>query len=73
MITHQSKTNIEPELPPMDEGWWASVLSDEEIQEPDLGESDNKTSLSSSALMVDWEKVQSVFDQIGRASCRERV
>lgn len=62
MITHQSKTNIEPELPPMDEGWWASVLSDEEIQEPDLGESDNKTTLSSSALMVDWEKVQSVFD-----------
>jgi small subunit ribosomal protein S1 len=62
MITHQSKTNIEPELPPMDEGWWASVLSDEEIQEPDLGESDNKTMLSSSALMVDWEKVQSVFD-----------
>ncbi|MDX9850523.1 MAG: S1 RNA-binding domain-containing protein [Anaerolineaceae bacterium] len=62
MITHQSKTNIEPELPPMDEGWWASVLSDEEIQEPDLGESENKTTLSSSALMVDWEKVQSVFD-----------
>jgi len=46
----------------MDEGWWASVLSDEEIQEPDLGESANKTTLSSSALMVDWEKVQSVFD-----------
>lgn len=62
MLTHQSKVNSEPELPPMDEGWWASILADEEIQEPDLADNDSKASLSTSALMVDWEKVKSVFD-----------
>jgi small subunit ribosomal protein S1 len=62
MFNHQSKINNEPEIPPMDEGWWESVLADEEIQEPDMGDRDNRISLSTSAMMVDWAKVQSVFD-----------
>ena len=62
MINHQSKINNDPELPPIDEGWWASVLADEEIQEPDMGDIDSKISLYSNALMVDWKKVQSIFD-----------
>lgn len=62
MFTHQSKINNEPELPPMDEGWWASVLADEEIQESAKAETDTKISLSTSTLMVDWEKVKSIFD-----------
>lgn len=59
---HQSKINNDPELPPMDEGWWASVMADEEILEPDVQDSETRISLSTGALMVDWEKVQSVFD-----------
>lgn len=62
MFTHQSKIKNEPELPPMDEGWWASILADEEILEPDVQDSETRISLSTGALMVDWEKVTSVFD-----------
>jgi small subunit ribosomal protein S1 len=59
---HLSKIKKEPELPPMDEGWWASILADEEILEPDVQDSETRISLSTGALMVDWEKVTSVFD-----------
>jgi small subunit ribosomal protein S1 len=62
MISHQRKSHLEPDLPPMDEGWWASVLADEEIVEPDTLEGESKLSLSTGSLMVDWEKVQAVFD-----------
>jgi small subunit ribosomal protein S1 len=62
MLTHQSKINIEPELPPLDEGWWDSVLADEENLEPEVQDGEARISLSTGALMVDWEKVQSVFD-----------
>lgn len=63
MISHQSKSKQEPELPPIDEGWWASVLADEKIVEPEIQDGESKFSLSTGSLMVDWEKVQSVFDQ----------
>jgi small subunit ribosomal protein S1 len=62
MFMYQSKIKNEPELPPMDEGWWASILADEEILEPDVQDSETRISLSTGALMVDWEKVTSVFD-----------
>ena len=62
MISHQSKTNTEPDLPPMDEGWWTSVLADEETLESESQDGESRISLSTGALMVDWEKVQSVFD-----------
>lgn len=62
MFVHQSKINNEPEIPPMDEGWWASVLADEEVQDLETQDGETRTSLSTGVLMVDWEKVQSVFD-----------
>ncbi len=62
MLNHQSKINKEPEIPSMDEGWWASVLADREMQEPEFEDIENKISLSCNAMMVDWERVQSVFD-----------
>jgi small subunit ribosomal protein S1 len=63
MLTHQSKTNIEPDLPPMDEGWWASVLADEVTLDSESQDGETRISLSTGALMVDWGKVQSVFNQ----------
>ncbi len=62
MINHQRKSHLEPDLPPMDEGWWASVLSEEELIESESQDGENKLALSTGSLMVDWEKVQSVFD-----------
>ncbi|HSM24699.1 MAG TPA: S1 RNA-binding domain-containing protein [Anaerolineaceae bacterium] len=62
MISHQSKSKTVPDLPPMDEGWWASVLADEEVIEPEIQDGEARLSLSTGALMVDWEKVQAVFD-----------
>jgi small subunit ribosomal protein S1 len=47
----------------MDEGWWASVLSEEDLIESETQDGDNRLALSTGSLMVDWEKVQSVFDQ----------
>lgn len=63
MINHQRKSHQEPDLPPMDEGWWASVLSEEDLIESETQDGDNRLALSTGSLMVDWEKVQSVFDQ----------
>lgn len=62
MFKHQSKISNEPDYPPMDEGWWEAVLADEEMLEPELQEGESRTLISTGALMVDWEKVQSVFD-----------
>ncbi len=62
MFMHHSKIKNEPEIPPMDEGWWASVLADEEILEPEAQDGETKISMSTGSLMVDWEKVQAVFE-----------
>lgn len=63
MINHQRKSHQEQDLPPMDEGWWASVLADEVLIESENQDGENKLALSTGSLMVDWEKVQAVFDQ----------
>ncbi len=62
MFKHQNKINNEPDYPPMDEGWWTAVLADEEMLESELQEGESRTLISTGTLMVDWEKVQSVFD-----------
>ncbi len=62
MVVHQSKNNNEPDLPPMDEGWWKSVLADEKLLESEWQENESRSSFLMGTL-VDWEKVQSVYQQ----------
>ena len=63
MLSHPTKANSEPETPKLDEGWWASVLSDEESLQPDLSDSETKSMMPPNSLMVDWEHVQSMYDR----------
>jgi small subunit ribosomal protein S1 len=63
MLPYQTKANSEPDIPQLDEGWWASVLADEEALQPDFGESDTKSISPGGSLLVDWEKVQEYYDR----------
>lgn len=63
MISQNIKTNSEPDIPQLDEGWWASVLSDEEALLSEFGDQDSKTVAPASPLLVDWEQVQLLYDR----------
>jgi small subunit ribosomal protein S1 len=63
MLSHQTKANSEPDIPQLDEGWWASVLSDEESLQPDLNDSEIKSIMPPNSLLVDWEQVQLMYDR----------
>ncbi len=63
MLSNQTKANSEPDIPQLDEGWWASVLSDEESLQPDLNDSESKSILPPNSLLVDWDQVQLMYDR----------
>lgn len=63
MLPHQTKQSLEPDMPQLDEGWWASVLADEESMASEAIEQDLTTSVSSSSLLVEWDHVQSLYDR----------
>lgn len=63
MIPHHTKSNPEPNIPQLDEGWWTSVLSDEEALTSELAESESKMLIPSSPLLVDWDQVQLLYDR----------
>ncbi len=63
MIPHHTKAKSEPDIPQLDEGWWTSVLSDEESLKSDLGESESKLVLPSSPLLVDWDQVTLLYER----------
>ncbi len=63
MIPHHTKAKSEPDIPQLDEGWWASVLSDEETLKSDLGEFESKLVLPSSPLLVDWDQVTLLYER----------
>ena len=63
MLSNQTKANSEPDIPQLDEGWWASVLSDEDSLQPDLNESESKSILPPNSLLVDWDQVQLMYDR----------
>jgi small subunit ribosomal protein S1 len=62
MINKKEPPAIEEEQPTLpDEGWWASVLSDEEIfssKEVPL-----RNGLQNNADAIDWDRIQALFDQ----------
>lgn len=52
---------VESELPQLDEGWWASVLADEESVNATQRAAAPK-SATGNGLSVDWQKAQTVFE-----------
>ena len=63
MLPQQTKANSEPEIPNLDEGWWASVLSDEESFQSEIRDSESKSLSPSNSLLVDWDQVQTLFER----------
>ncbi len=63
MLPDQTKPNSEPDIPQLDEGWWASVLSDEKALTSETKDQEIQMAVPSSSLMVEWGHVQSLYDR----------
>ncbi len=63
MLPHQTKSNSEPEIPQLDEGWWASVLADEEAMGQEIFDQDLHLSVPAGSLLVEWDHVQNLYDR----------
>lgn len=64
MVMKRTSSDMEEVRPEtFDEGWWAAVLSDEESYAPGKKEAVNRTPAQNTVTIVDWEFVQSVFEQ----------
>lgn len=61
MLSKRSVSNLDGETPGIDEGWWASVLADEEAYVAPQKSPPAKTS-SSGLISVDWKHVQQLYD-----------
>lgn len=64
MLSKRYPVRAEESVPEVDEGWWASVLSDEETFVP----AQNKTAQGRqpggpTGVLVDWDQVQSLYDE----------
>lgn len=61
MVYKKAVSDIEEEQPSLpDEGWWASVLADEEIYTSKEGQTRNEGSNNLEA--VDWDRIQKLFE-----------
>lgn len=64
MVTKRTASDLEEARPDtLDEGWWAAVLSDEESYLPTKKETTARTSAQATVTVVDWDFVQSVYEQ----------
>jgi len=62
MLSKRFTSNVENDTPGLDEGWWASVLADEEaFAAPQKGTAPRST--SSGMMNVDWKRVQNLFER----------
>ncbi len=62
MLSKRFTSNLGDEVHEIDEGWWASVLADEEAYATPQKTSAQKAG-SSSMVTVDWKRVQSLFER----------
>jgi small subunit ribosomal protein S1 len=62
MLSKRLSTNMREEVPDIDEGWWASVLADEEAYASSAKSSLQKTN-NAGAGTVDWKRVQELFER----------
>lgn len=61
MLSKRSVSNVEDNNPNIDEGWWASVLADEEAYAAPQKAASSKPS-SASLVAVDWKRVQELYE-----------
>jgi small subunit ribosomal protein S1 len=61
MLSKRTVPNIGEKTPEIDEGWWASVLADEEAYASPQRPSNSKAP-PSSLVSVDWDRVQVFFE-----------
>lgn len=61
MLSKRSVSNLDDEKPEIDEGWWASVLADEEAYVSPQ-KSPPAKSTASGLMAVDWKQVQQLYD-----------
>lgn len=62
MLSKRFVSNLDDDTPDIDEGWWASVLADEEAYASPQKQNAPKPP-SASLIMVDWERVQGLFEK----------
>lgn len=63
MVTKKYPSHLEDEQPPMlDEGWWSSVLSDEDAHNASHKEAAPKASVQPLLNVVDWPHVQDLYE-----------
>jgi small subunit ribosomal protein S1 len=63
MMPQQTKPNMKPEAPELDEGWWNSILADEEFIQSEYRESESKSLTLINSLLVDWDQVQLMYER----------
>jgi small subunit ribosomal protein S1 len=62
MLSKRFMPNLEDSNPDIDEGWWASVLADEEAYASSQKSSPPKAT-PSNLIMVDWKQVQGFYER----------
>ncbi|NPV57435.1 MAG: 30S ribosomal protein S1 [Anaerolineae bacterium] len=63
MVSKDRAADYQGELPALDEGWWSSVLSDEEMgREPCAKQKKKKKDNGGQQQKIDWEYVSLIFD-----------
>lgn len=65
MSTGRCEAQPEKEYHELDEGWWASVLADEEVYQPYEKPNQMKNHTRQGTMDVDWECIQSLHERDG--------
>ena len=63
MLTKRSAVRADEFIPDVDEGWWASVLSDEETITPSANRNVSGKSMAGPVgLLVDWDRAMNLYE-----------
>jgi small subunit ribosomal protein S1 len=62
MLFKRDQVRAEEAVPEIDEGWWSSVLADEETIAPLLLKNQARAGGATTTVVVDWIKVQHLYD-----------
>lgn len=64
MLFKRDQARVEEGVPEVDEGWWSSVLADEETLTPLLNKNQaNRSGGGATTIVIDWIEVQNLYDQ----------
>ncbi len=62
MVTKKYPSHLEEEPPLLDEGWWASILADEDAHSVGQKENQARSNAQQALNLVDWDHVQTLFE-----------